>query len=130
MDKAVKDGQKGIAITDHGNMFGVFEFVTEAKNGILNLSWVVNFILYKIATKDNFKPQRENAIIVFTNSYWRRTRMGIKTCPNFVRWVSSKECIAGILESIRNCCCNITRASLLPPVALAQKFPNHSIRQY
>ena len=31
MDKAVADGQKGIAITDHGNMFGVFEFVTEAK---------------------------------------------------------------------------------------------------
>ncbi len=31
MDKAVADGQKGIAITDHGNMFGVFEFVSEAK---------------------------------------------------------------------------------------------------
>ena len=31
MDKAVADGQKGIAITDHGNMFGAFEFVSEAK---------------------------------------------------------------------------------------------------
>lgn len=29
-DKAIKDGQKAIAITDHGNMFGVFEFVAEA----------------------------------------------------------------------------------------------------
>lgn len=28
--KAVADGQKGIAITDHGNMYGVFEFVAEA----------------------------------------------------------------------------------------------------
>ncbi|MBX2903414.1 MAG: DNA polymerase III subunit alpha [Chitinophagales bacterium] len=28
--KAVADGQKAIAITDHGNMFGVFEFVAEA----------------------------------------------------------------------------------------------------
>jgi len=28
--KAVADGQKGIAITDHGNMFGVFQFVAEA----------------------------------------------------------------------------------------------------
>jgi len=28
--KAVADNQKGIAITDHGNMFGVFEFVAEA----------------------------------------------------------------------------------------------------
>jgi DNA polymerase-3 subunit alpha len=28
--KAAKDGMKGLAITDHGNMFGVFEFVAEA----------------------------------------------------------------------------------------------------
>lgn len=28
--KAVADGQKAIAITDHGNMFGVFQFVAEA----------------------------------------------------------------------------------------------------
>ena len=28
--KAVNDGMKGIAITDHGNMFGVFKFVAEA----------------------------------------------------------------------------------------------------
>ena len=31
MDKAKADGQKGVAITDHGNMFGVFKFVAEAK---------------------------------------------------------------------------------------------------
>ncbi len=31
MDKAVKDGQKAIALTDHGNMFGAFKFVKEAK---------------------------------------------------------------------------------------------------
>ena len=28
--KAAKDGMKGITITDHGNMFGVFDFVAEA----------------------------------------------------------------------------------------------------
>ncbi|MBX7182779.1 MAG: DNA polymerase III subunit alpha [Bacteroidia bacterium] len=28
--KAVKDGMRGMAITDHGNMFGVFQFVAEA----------------------------------------------------------------------------------------------------
>ena len=28
--KAAKDGMKGIAITDHGNMFGAFQFVAEA----------------------------------------------------------------------------------------------------
>ena len=30
MDKAVDDGQKGVALTDHGNMFGAFKFVAEA----------------------------------------------------------------------------------------------------
>jgi DNA polymerase-3 subunit alpha len=31
MKKAKKDGQTAVAITDHGNMFGVFKFVKEAK---------------------------------------------------------------------------------------------------
>lgn len=36
MKKAKNDGQKAVAITDHGNMFGVFKFVNEAnKNDIL-----------------------------------------------------------------------------------------------
>ena len=30
MDKAKADGQKGVALTDHGNMFGAFQFVAEA----------------------------------------------------------------------------------------------------
>ena len=31
MSKAADDGQKAVALTDHGNMFGVFKFVKEAK---------------------------------------------------------------------------------------------------
>lgn len=31
MDKAVLDNQKGVALTDHGNMFGAFKFVSEAE---------------------------------------------------------------------------------------------------
>lgn len=35
MDKAAADGQKGVALTDHGNMFGAYKFVAEAnKRGI------------------------------------------------------------------------------------------------
>ncbi|MEZ5058025.1 MAG: DNA polymerase III subunit alpha [Saprospiraceae bacterium] len=30
MDKAKADGQQGVALTDHGNMFGAFKFVAEA----------------------------------------------------------------------------------------------------
>ncbi|HMQ07197.1 MAG TPA: DNA polymerase III subunit alpha [Saprospiraceae bacterium] len=32
LDKAVKDGQSAVALTDHGNMFGAFKFVSEAKS--------------------------------------------------------------------------------------------------
>jgi DNA polymerase III subunit alpha len=36
MKKAKSDGQSAVAITDHGNMFGVFRFVKEANaQGIL-----------------------------------------------------------------------------------------------
>ncbi|MCB9314227.1 MAG: DNA polymerase III subunit alpha [Lewinellaceae bacterium] len=31
MAKAEKDGMKGVALTDHGNMFGAFQFVNEAR---------------------------------------------------------------------------------------------------
>lgn len=35
MKKAAADGQKGVALTDHGNMFGAFKFVAEAnRNGV------------------------------------------------------------------------------------------------
>ncbi|TAK31222.1 MAG: PHP domain-containing protein [Saprospiraceae bacterium] len=35
MDKALSDGQKGVALTDHGNMFRAFQFVHEAnKRGL------------------------------------------------------------------------------------------------
>lgn len=35
MDKALADNQKGVALTDHGNMFGAFKFVAEAdKRGL------------------------------------------------------------------------------------------------
>ncbi|MEK7257252.1 MAG: DNA polymerase III subunit alpha, partial [Bacteroidota bacterium] len=35
MDKAKRDGQLGVALTDHGNMFGAFQFVNEAnKRGL------------------------------------------------------------------------------------------------
>ena len=37
MKKAAADGQKAVAMTDHGNMFGCFSFVKEAKANGLSL---------------------------------------------------------------------------------------------
>jgi len=31
MEKAAADGQKAVALTDHGNMFGAFKFAAAAK---------------------------------------------------------------------------------------------------
>ena len=35
VDKAIRDGMKGLALTDHGNMFGIKEFfnLVKKKNG-------------------------------------------------------------------------------------------------
>ncbi len=57
MDKAVKDGQKGVALTDHGNMFGAFKFVAEAnKRGIKP---IVGCEFYLV--KDRFKQSFSRA---------------------------------------------------------------------
>jgi len=46
MDKAVADGQKGVALTDHGNMFGAFKFVAEAEKR--NLKPVIGCEFYMV----------------------------------------------------------------------------------
>jgi DNA polymerase-3 subunit alpha len=46
MDKAVADGQKGVALTDHGNMFGAFKFVAEAERR--NLKPIVGCEFYMV----------------------------------------------------------------------------------
>ncbi len=63
MDKAVADGQKGIAITDHGNMFGAFEFVSEAKKR--NLKALVGCEFYMVEDRhrrafQTSKGERDN----------------------------------------------------------------------
>ncbi|MDX1942127.1 MAG: DNA polymerase III subunit alpha [Saprospiraceae bacterium] len=51
MDKAAADGQKGVALTDHGNMFGAFKFVSEAKKR--DLKPIVGCEFYLV--EDRFK---------------------------------------------------------------------------
>lgn len=49
MDKAVADGQKGVALTDHGNMFGAFKFVAEAERR--NLKPIVGCEFYMVENR-------------------------------------------------------------------------------
>jgi DNA polymerase-3 subunit alpha len=63
MDKAVKDGQSAIAITDHGNMYGVFEFVTEANKRNLKPIVGCEFYLVEDRHRKQFqtsKGERDN----------------------------------------------------------------------
>ena len=54
MDKALADGQNAVALTDHGNMFGAFKFVSEAnKRGIKPLIGC-EFYMVKDRTKTSF----------------------------------------------------------------------------
>src|SRR6202012_2086956 len=66
--KAIKDGMPGLAITDHGNMFGVFEFVSEAhknknEDGTLKVKPIVGCEFYVVAdrTRRSFtKDQKDD----------------------------------------------------------------------
>src|ERR1700744_2549060 len=66
--KAVKDGMPALAITDHGNMFGAFEFVSEAykhKNddGSLKVKPIVGCEFYVVADRHRktfTKEQRDS----------------------------------------------------------------------
>src|SRR5438128_7323226 len=67
--KAIKEEMPAIAITDHGNMFGAFEFVSEAykhKNddGTLKVKPIIGCELYVVEdrTRKSFtKEQKDNS---------------------------------------------------------------------
>lgn len=58
MDKAVKDGQKGVALTDHGNMFGAFKFVNEAKKRKIKPIVGCEFYLVENRHRKSFSPNQ------------------------------------------------------------------------
>ncbi|HBB57215.1 MAG TPA: DNA polymerase III subunit alpha, partial [Chitinophagaceae bacterium] len=77
-NKAIGDGMPGLAISDHGNMFGVFEFVAEAyrhkdEKGNLKVKPIVGCEFYltenrhqKTFTKDQ-KDKRYHQILLAKN---------------------------------------------------------------
>ncbi|HEX2533241.1 MAG TPA: DNA polymerase III subunit alpha [Chitinophagaceae bacterium] len=65
--KAIREGMPAIAITDHGNMFGAFEFVSEAHkhkndNGTLKVKPVVGCEFYVVAdrTRKTFSKEQKD----------------------------------------------------------------------
>ncbi len=62
VDKAIADGMPGIAITDHGNMFGVKEFYNYIKKKNGKLKEAIKAIDGKIATVKEDDPDRESKL--------------------------------------------------------------------
>lgn len=60
VDKAMKDGMKGIAVTDHGNMFGIKEFT--------------NYV-----NKKNSGPKGEIKDLVWFSTHQRHSGRGPKS---------------------------------------------------
>ncbi len=63
MRKAAADGQKGVALTDHGNMFGAFKFVAEAKKN--NIKPIIGCEFYMVEDRhrksfSRAKKERDN----------------------------------------------------------------------
>ena len=70
--KAKEDGMKAMAITDHGNMFGVFKFVAEAgKHGIKPIVGCEFYVVHdrhiKQFTKDK-RDQRFHQLLLAKNA--------------------------------------------------------------
>ena len=65
MEKAQADGMKAIALTDHGNMFGAFNFVNDANK--YNLKPIVGceFYLVEDRHKKTFTKEKKEGIIKY-----------------------------------------------------------------
>jgi len=98
--KAIADGMPAVAISDHGNMFGVFEFVAEAhkhkdENGKLKVKPIVGCEFYitsnrhiKTFTKEQ-KDQRNHQILLAKNEEGYRNLIKL-TSLGFIEGMYSK----------------------------------------
>ncbi len=98
--KAIKDGMPALAISDHGNMFGAFEFVAEAyrnkdENGNLKVKPVVGCEFYitenrhqKTFTKEQ-KDRRMHQILLAKNEQGYRNLVKL-TSLGFIEGMYSK----------------------------------------
>lgn len=67
--KAANDGMRALAITDHGNMFGVFKFVAEAGKFDNKVKPIVGCEFYVVADRHEkkfTKEKRTNVIISYS----------------------------------------------------------------
>lgn len=105
MDKAVADGQKGIAITDHGNMFGAFEFVSEAKKRNLKAIVGCEFYLVEDRHRRQFQPSKGERDVRYHQLLLAKNQEGYENL--------SRLCSLGFIEGVYSGYPRIDRELLL-----------------
>ncbi|HEY1047607.1 MAG TPA: DNA polymerase III subunit alpha, partial [Bacteroidia bacterium] len=93
--KAVADGQKAIAITDHGNMFGVFNFVAEAakhNKGEEKIKAIVGCEFYMVEDRTRKSFTKEDKDIRYHQLLLAKNAEGYKNL--------SKLCSLGYIEGM------------------------------
>jgi len=92
MDKAVADGQKGVALTDHGNMFGAFKFVAEANKRNIKPIVGCEFYLVEDRHKKAFLRSRGEEDVRYHQLLLAKNKQGYENL--------SKLCSLGFMEGL------------------------------
>jgi len=92
MDKAAADGQAGVALTDHGNMFGAFRFVSEARKRKIKPIIGCEFYLVADRHKRTFSRARGEQDDRFHQLLLAKNRTGYENL--------SKLCSLGFMEGL------------------------------
>ncbi len=92
MDKAAADGQKGVALTDHGNMFGAFKFVSEAKKRDLKPIVGCEFYLVEDRHRKTFLRSRGEEDVRYHQLLLAKNKQGYENL--------SKLCSLGFMDGL------------------------------
>jgi DNA polymerase-3 subunit alpha len=92
MDKAAADGQKGVALTDHGNMFGAFKFVSEAQKRDLKPIIGCEFYLVEDRHRKSFSRAKGEADKRYHQLLLAKNRQGYENL--------SKLCSLGFIDGL------------------------------
>ncbi|MEM7105551.1 MAG: DNA polymerase III subunit alpha [Bacteroidota bacterium] len=92
MDKAVANGQKAVALTDHGNMFGAFKFVSEANNRGLKPIVGCEFYLVEDRHRKSFSRAKGERDVRYHQLLLAKNQKGYENL--------SKLCSLGFIEGL------------------------------
>ncbi len=92
MDKAIQDGMRGVALTDHGNMFGAFKFVSEAQKRSLKPIIGCEFYLVEDRHRKNFLRSRGEEDVRYHQLLLAKNKEGYENL--------SKLCSLGFIEGL------------------------------